>query len=116
MRRRAVFLASVESDLLEIFTCIAEISDSIAIAESFVSGLRERCRSLAGLPDTLGRARPVLRGDIRSLPHKGYVIFFRCMEDRMEIVNILEGHRDVESFFHSGDNSRLEVDRFQAGP
>jgi plasmid stabilization system protein ParE len=113
---RAVFLASVEADLLEIFTYIAETSDSIAIAESFITRLRQRCRSLANLPGTLGRARPELREDIRSLPYKGYVIFFRYVEDRLEIVDILEGHRDVDSFFHPDGESCPKVDRGRADP
>jgi plasmid stabilization system protein ParE len=105
--RRAVFLASVEADLLEIFTYIAETSDSVAIAENFVGELCDRCASLARLPGTLGRARPELRPDIRSLPYKSYVIFFRYADDRVEIVDILEGHRDIDSRFNSenGDSS-----------
>jgi toxin ParE1/3/4 len=103
--RRIVYLASVEGDLLDIFSYIAETSDSVAIGENFVVKLRERCASLANLPGMLGRARPELRADIRSLPYKGYVIFFRYFEDRVEIVNILEGHRDLDAFFHPGEDS-----------
>ena len=99
MRRRAVFLASVEANLLEILTYIAEASDSTAAAEGFIGRLREHCHELAGLPGTLGRARPELRADIRSAPYKGYVIFFRYFEDRFEVVNILEGHRDIIAYF-----------------
>jgi len=36
---------------------------------------------------------------MRSFPYKGYVIFFRYVADRFEVVNILEGHRDIEAFF-----------------
>lgn len=97
--RRARFLASVEADLLGIFTYIAEASDSVAIAEGFIGKLRGRCHELAGLPGTLGRTRPELRPDIRSIVFKGYVIFFRYIEDRFEVVNILEGHRDIEALF-----------------
>lgn len=100
MRRRTVFLASVEADLLEIFTYIAETSDSISIAERFVHRLREHCKALADLPGSMGRARPELRKDIRSLTYKGYVIFFRYLEDGLEIMNILKCHRDIDSIFH----------------
>jgi toxin ParE1/3/4 len=51
------------------------------------------------LPGTVGRARPELGSGIRSASHKGYVIFFRYVGDGFEVVNILEGHRDIESFF-----------------
>ena len=59
---------------------------------------------MASLPGTLGRARPELRPDIRSSIYKGYIIFFRYHEDALEVVNILEGHRDSETFF-SEDHS-----------
>jgi toxin ParE1/3/4 len=61
--------------------------------------LREQCRKLAHLPGTLGRARPELRADIRSFPIRGYVVFFRYTNDTVEIINILEGHRDIETYF-----------------
>jgi toxin ParE1/3/4 len=37
--------------------------------------------------------------DIRSVAHKSYVIFFRCVDERVEVVNILEGHRDIITHF-----------------
>ncbi|GGF28579.1 hypothetical protein GCM10011611_38290 [Aliidongia dinghuensis] len=97
--KRAVFLRSVERDLLSIFTFIAEASDSIAVADRFVRQLRQHCHKLASLPGTLGRARPELLPDIRSVPYRGYVIFFRYVDERFEVVDILEGHRDVDAFF-----------------
>jgi len=33
----------------------------------------------------------------------GYVIFFRYVGERFEVVNILEGRRDVESYFNGQD-------------
>ena len=68
-----------------------------------MSELRAQCHKLAALQATVGRARPDLRADIRSFPYKGYVIFFRYHAGRFEVVNILEGHRDVEGFFGDKD-------------
>jgi toxin ParE1/3/4 len=89
----------VRADLVDILTYIADESGSIAVAQGFVAQLRNRCRELASMPGTLGRARPELHADLRSVAHKGYVIFLRYAEDRLEVVNILEGHRDVDSLF-----------------
>ncbi len=47
----------------------------------------------------LGRARPELRPDVRSLPFGNYVIFFRYRDGALEVVNVLEGHRDIDAFF-----------------
>jgi plasmid stabilization system protein ParE len=97
--RRASFLASVRNDLLGILSYIAEQSGSLSVAQRFVRQLRGHCHRLAGLPGTLGRARPEIRADLRSVPYKGYVIFFRYMGDRFEVVNIIEGHRDIIAYF-----------------
>jgi toxin ParE1/3/4 len=100
--RRATFLASVRADLVEIQTYIARQSGSRAVARNFVAELRRRCHELAALPGTLGRARPELGPGLRSVSHKGYVIFFRYADHRFEVVDILEGHRDVDAFFGDG--------------
>ena len=97
--RRLVYLASVRSDLLQIFDYVANESGSISVAQGFVAQLRARCSDLASKPGILGRARPELHPEIRSIAYKGYVIFFRYGEDRLEVVDILEGHRDLEAHF-----------------
>ena len=101
--RRATFLASVRNDLLGILTYVACESGSVAVGEAFVRKLRAKCHQLAALQSTIGRARPEIREDIRSFPYMGYVIFFRYVGERFEVVNILEGHRDIESYFSRRD-------------
>lgn len=104
--RRLVYLASVRRDLLDILTYVAEESGSVAVARGVVAQLRSRCCALASKPGTLGRSRPELHPEIRSIAHKGYVIFFRYVGDRLEVVNILEGHRDIDGYF--SDSAELE--------
>ncbi len=71
----------------------------MAVDEDFVRRLRAKCHELAALESANGGPRPELRFDMRSFPCKGYVIFFRYVADRFEVVNILEAHRDVEAYF-----------------
>ena len=97
--RRLVYLAAAERDLVSILEYITRESGSLAVGRGFTDQLQAHCAKLASLPGTLGRARPELRPDIRSTVHKGYVVFFRYREDVLEVVNILEGHRDIETFF-----------------
>jgi toxin ParE1/3/4 len=94
--RRLRYLPAAQRDLLEILAFISRQSGSLALAQDFVARLRRQCRRLAELPGVLGRARPELRSDIRSFPFGNYVIFFRYQGDVFEVVNILEGHRDIE--------------------
>ena len=75
-------------------------SGNTSVAERFVRRLNEQCRQFARLPGTLGRARPDLRHDLRSAPFRGYVIFFRYLDDDiLEIIHLVEGHRDIEAVF-----------------
>lgn len=97
--RQPVYLASARRDFADILEYITRESGSLAIGRSFVEVLRQQCGKLASLPGTLGRPRPELRPDIRSFAFKGYVIFFRYEGDSFEIVNVLEGHRDVITHF-----------------
>lgn len=97
--RRLRYLDSARADLLSIFTYIARESGDTVVARRFVETIRAECRKLAGLPGQMGRPRPELRPDIRSFAFRGYVIFFRYMEDVFEVVDILEGHRDIDQHF-----------------
>ncbi len=92
---RLVYLASARDDLLSILTHLARESGSTAIALGFVQSLRSKCRALAALPGTMGRPRPELQPDLSSFAFRDYVIFFRYRGDLLEVVAILEGHRDV---------------------
>ena len=103
--RRATFLASVRADLLSILIYIADESGSVAVGEAFARRLRDKCHELAALEVVTGRAHPELREDIRSFPYVGYVIFFRYFSGRSEVVNILEGHRDIGAYFGRPDES-----------
>ena len=49
----------------------------------------------------IGRPRPELRPDISSFAYKGFVIFHRYFADELEVVNVLEGHRDVIAYFRT---------------
>jgi toxin ParE1/3/4 len=97
--RELVYTLSAQDNLMSILEYIANESSDVATGLRFTTQLREQCSKLASLPGTLGRARPELRPDIRSFAFKGYVIFFRYLPDTFEVVNILEGHRDVDGYF-----------------
>lgn len=99
--RRLRMLSGARDDLLRIFAYIARESGSVAVARAFVGALSARCRDLAALPGTLGRARPELRPDVRSLAFKGYVIFFRYRSGVFEMVNGIEGRREIEALLRS---------------
>ncbi len=47
--------------------------------------LKEECRTLAG--------------DLRSFPVKSYLIFYRKLENDIEIVRVLSDYRNIDSLF-----------------
>lgn len=100
---RLRYLTAARTDLGDIYRYIRDRSGSGAVAIRFVRELRGKCRSLAEAPITMGRPRTDLRPDLRSHPHGNYVIFFRYVGDVLEIVNVLEGHRDIAAFFDETD-------------
>jgi toxin ParE1/3/4 len=99
--RRLVYLVTARRDLVSILDHLTRETGSVSIGRGFVDQLRQHCIRLAAMPGTLGRARPELHPDIRSSAHKGYVVFFRYSSDVLEIVNVLEGHRDIDTYFSS---------------
>ncbi len=96
---RLRFSTSAKADLESIATYIAEQSGSRIIAERFTGELRGKCADLAAAQIHMGRARNELRPGLRSHPYKSYVIFFRYAGNVLEIVNVIEGHRDIPALF-----------------
>jgi plasmid stabilization system protein ParE len=96
---RLRYTAAAQDDLGSIALYIAEQSGSRAVAERFTGELRAKCRDLARLSGRLGRPRRELRADMRSFAYKNYLIFFRYAGETVEIVNVVESHRDIEALF-----------------
>jgi len=86
-------------DLVAIARYVARASGSAEMARRLTIRLRTKCRDLAQLPGTQGRARLELGPDIRSYAMDSYVIFFRYVERTFEVVTIIEGHRDIDALF-----------------
>jgi plasmid stabilization system protein ParE len=99
MSRRLRFSASAQADLNAIAQHIAEQSGDRSTGATFTRKVRARCDKLASLPGILGTARPELGADIRSTPFRGHVIFFRYDGRTFEVINVLDGHRDIDAHF-----------------
>lgn len=101
--RRVRYLAGARQDLTEIYLYIDERSGSSRTAERFVQRLRRQCRHLAGLSTILGRPRPELRPGLRGYVFENYLILMRYEEKTLDIVNVIESHRDVEALFRKSE-------------
>ena len=93
---KLVFRPEAEADLADIHDYIAE--DSPSRAKEFITLLRRKCEPLCDHP-RLGRARDDLRPGLRSFPVGRYLVIYRVREDAVEIVNFVQGSRDVDAMF-----------------
>ncbi|MFT4074694.1 MAG: type II toxin-antitoxin system RelE/ParE family toxin [Asticcacaulis sp.] len=93
---RVVFSSAFSKDLNEISDYIA--LDSPKRAFSFTEDIRQRCLSLGDMPES-GAARPELGPNMRSVPFGRYVIFYIIYPDRLRIVRILHGARNLKTVF-----------------
>lgn len=85
-----------EADLDEIWNFVA--NDSVAAADRLIDTIVAKCQILAGHPE-MGQARPELAPRLRSFSVGNYVVFFRPIEDGIEVARVIHGARDVDVLF-----------------
>jgi toxin ParE1/3/4 len=85
-----------DADLLEIYRYLTERNP--AAAECLVGEIHRKFENLSHFP-FIGRDRSSLSQGIRSVVVYPYVIFYTVERDRIIIVRILHGRRDVDAEF-----------------
>jgi toxin ParE1/3/4 len=97
------FTSAAQRDVGDIGAYVAEASGNEAVGARMIDMLVGKCEQLASLPGTMGRDRGDLLPGLRSSAFKSYVIFYRYIGNVLEVVNVLEGHRDITAFYHGGE-------------
>lgn len=87
---------AARADLDEIWLYIAQ--DNPDAADKFIRAIVSRFPKFAAMPE-LGRRREELSPQLRSFPVGRYVIFYRPMENGIEVFRILHGARDLPPLF-----------------
>jgi toxin ParE1/3/4 len=90
------FLPLARDDLHEIWEYIAQ--DNIEAAERLVNRIEELGQLLAQHLH-LGRQREEVAAGLRSFPMDRYLVFYRPIEDGIEIVRVLHASRDIDNIF-----------------
>jgi toxin ParE1/3/4 len=85
-----------EIDLLEIWRYIAQ--DSPANADRMLDRIRDALNRLAAIP-FMGQARFDLAPGLRMFPVGNYLIFFRPIEDGIQVIRVLHGKRNISGRF-----------------
>ncbi|WP_196524508.1 type II toxin-antitoxin system RelE/ParE family toxin [Nostoc commune] len=62
----------------------------------------QQCKLLADFPN-MGQSCDNLANGLRSFPVEDYLIFYRPIDDGVEVVRIVSGYRDLETVFLSED-------------
>ena len=95
-RLKLVISDEAVTDLIDLWTYIAE--DSPERADQFVEQIQEKCETLAETP-MMGRERSELLPGMRSFPIGRYLIFYRIVEETLQVVRVLSGYRDLDALF-----------------
>ncbi len=105
MKRRLVISRDAETDLILIWVYHAEKSERAA--QRIRNEIASRYDLLLEHP-RMGRSREEVRAGFRSFPVGNYVIFYRELEDGIEIVRVLHGAQDVSGVFPSEEEPPSE--------
>jgi toxin ParE1/3/4 len=92
-----IYSPEAESDLIEAWIYIAEDKDP-ETADRVLARVFDKCNALIKQPE-LGRRRDELYPGLRSVPQGSYVLFYRIAGNRIEIVRVLHGAREIEQQF-----------------
>ncbi|MGK7927431.1 MAG: type II toxin-antitoxin system RelE/ParE family toxin [Spirulina sp.] len=83
-------------DLNEIVDYFLE--HNLDAGENLLREFDKKCKNLAQFPN-MGRSYAHIKPYLRGLPLDGYIILYRVMEDKIEILRVVNGRRDLESLF-----------------
>jgi toxin ParE1/3/4 len=92
---RVVFTARAREDLLDIWLHVAT-HNSEAVADRIYDSIEQSCRLLSDHPH-LGRARPEIQPEARSLVIERWLALYRVTEDGAQIVRIIDAARDLSA-------------------
>ncbi|MBW4669693.1 MAG: type II toxin-antitoxin system RelE/ParE family toxin [Cyanomargarita calcarea GSE-NOS-MK-12-04C] len=83
-------------DLEDIWSYVAK--NNPRAADNLFDKLREMFAKLAKFPQ-MGQGRSDLALSLQSFPVRNYLIFYRTIEEGIEIVRIIHGSQDIEQIF-----------------
>lgn len=87
-------------DLNEIADYFTETS--IEAGEQFFREFNRKCQQLVSFPNS-GKSYTEVRADLRGLPLESYIIFYRVLDDGVEILRVVSGRRNFPSLFEESN-------------
>ncbi len=90
-----------QADLLDIWNFIA--NDSFEKADRLLQTIDSQLHMLASNP-RMGRKRDSLAPNLRSFPVGNYLIFYRSINQGIEVIRVLHGARDIQNLFENSED------------
>ena len=103
---KLVYRTAALRDLAEIAAYIEDESGSRETADRFIEKVTSYLAGIAKHSSLVGRPRPELSKDYRSLVYGNYVVLFRYGDEEgprshLYIGNVIHGRRDLAAYFAS---------------
>ncbi|MBP0021805.1 MAG: type II toxin-antitoxin system RelE/ParE family toxin [Cyanobacteria bacterium SBLK] len=93
---RLVITVGASQDLEEISDYFLE--KSLDAGDRFVEEFNKKCGYIARFPH-LGKSYSQLLSGLRGISLMNYIIFYRILEDRIEILRVVSGYRHLPDVF-----------------
>ncbi|MBA3924072.1 MAG: type II toxin-antitoxin system RelE/ParE family toxin [Nostocaceae cyanobacterium] len=87
-------------DLNDIADYFAE--NSLEAGDRFFRAFNRKCQQLVAFPNS-GKSYSTICPDLRGLSLEGYVIFYRILDDGIEILRVVSGRRDFPVLFEESN-------------
>lgn len=85
-------------DLLGIWRYVAEETNNPDLADRLLDRIDQACDVLSAYPQ-MGRQQPVLGSDLRAFPVESFIVFYRPLDEGIEVIRVLHESRDLSSEF-----------------
>ncbi|MBV9557293.1 MAG: type II toxin-antitoxin system RelE/ParE family toxin [Pseudolabrys sp.] len=95
--RPVIWSSNAQTDLSEIWSYYFDAAGRV-IADKIAREIAETTHLLEDHPFA-GRSRDEVREELRSIAVRPHVIFYRVIDNRVEIVRVIDGRRDIEEIF-----------------
>jgi toxin ParE1/3/4 len=83
-------------DLEEIIDYFTE--RNVEVGDRLLDDFSKKCRYLTQFP-LIGRSYREIRSYLRGIPMQNYIIFYRTINDGIEIMRVIRGDRNLEAMF-----------------
>lgn len=87
-------------DINEIADYFAETN--VEAGERFFSEFNRKCQQLVAFPNS-GKSYAKIRPDLRGVSLQGYIVFYRVLDDGIEILRVVSGRRNFPSLFEESN-------------